>query len=384
MKQISLLAALLCLLLLTHCNTDNQEPSNHTLDKENNGTFDKDKLDKLLDLLNQNDKFMGTVALSHEGQVIYSKAIGYEDIENQTSSTNETKYRIGSTSKMFTATLVFKAIDDKKLNIDQTIDHYFPTIENAEKITVGNLLNHRSGIHSFTKDEAFWSYRTTYKSPQELLQIISSYESDFEPDSQREYSNSNYLLLSLMLEKLYDKSFSELLADQITTPLGLENTYYADGVNQLGNESNSYHYTSQWVKEEATNLSIPMGAGSMVSTPIDLNKFTEALFNEKIISKESLDLMTSTQDNLGMGIMPFPHKNKMGYGHGGHIDGFHTISIYYPEEKLAIALASNAIDYNLDFLTRDVLRCYFNEPFELPNFEFPEITASELEKYVGV
>jgi hypothetical protein len=82
--------------------------------------------------------------------------------------------------------------------------------------------------------------------------------------------------------------------------------------------------------------------------------------------------------------LPFSHIDKKGFGHGGHIDAFHSISVYFPQEKLAVAIASNAIDYNINVLLTDVLKCYFNEPFELPNFEHVEITASELEEYVGV
>lgn len=372
---------ILTVALLFSCGNKNDSTST---DQAFNTKAYNEKLDDLFDVLYQNNKFMGNVSLSHEGTVIYSKAIGFDDIESQKASAVETKYRIGSITKMITATLVFKAFEESKLDIDQTIEKYFPAIENANKITVGNLLNHRSGIPSFTKDGAFFDYRTENKSQEEMLEIISNYKSNFEPDSKNEYSNSNYFLLSQILEKIYNTSYKALLQEKITEPLALKNTYPGEKIAIDNNESYSYSFSDTWTEFPETDLSIAIGSGDIVSNPNDLNKFIEALFNEKIISKESLDVMTTIKDNYGMGILPFPHKDKAGFGHGGHIDGFHAISIYFPQEKLAVAITSNAIDYNLNNLVKDVLKCYFNEPFELPNFEHVEITASELEKYVGV
>ncbi len=361
-------------------NTSNSE---HVEKSLNTKTY-KNKLDDLFDVLHKNNKFMGNVTLSHDGTIIYSKALGYDDVENQKVSTIKTKYRIGSITKMFTATLVLKAIEENKLNINQTIDNYFLAIENANKITVGHLLNHRSGIPSFTKDKTFFDYRTEHKSQEEMLEIVTNYKSNFEPGSKNEYSNSNYFLLSQILETIYNTSYENLLLEKITKPLALKNTYLSNEVTIKNNESYSYTFSDKWVEFPETNLSIAIGSGDIVSNPSDLNIFIEALFNEKIISKESLDVMTTIEDNYGMGILPFPHKDKTGFGHGGHIDGFHAISIYLPQEKLAVAIASNAIDYNMDNLLTDILKCYFNEPFELPNFEHVEITGDELEKYVGV
>lgn len=99
------------------------------------------KLDSVFQTLEANNKFMGSIAISQNGQLIYSRAIGYADIETLKRASPESKYRIGSISKMFTSALVFKAIDENKLTLDKTIDAFFPSIENARKITIGNLLN---------------------------------------------------------------------------------------------------------------------------------------------------------------------------------------------------------------------------------------------------
>ncbi|KAA3620631.1 MAG: class A beta-lactamase-related serine hydrolase [Flavobacterium sp.] len=378
-NQIILLVVFIPLLF----SCGNKSESKHSEKALNEKSF-TNKLDDLFDVLHQNNKFMGNISMSHEGTVIYTKAMGYDDVENKKTSTIATKYRIASITKMFTATLVFKAIEEKKLSINQTIYTYFPAIENANKITISNLLNHRSGIPSFTKDETFFDYRTQYRSREEMLKIIANYKSNFEPDTSNEYSNSNYFLLSQILETIYNLPYEDIIQEKIIKPLGLTNTYSGGKINISNNESYSYSFSDKWTEFPETNLSIALGSGSIVSNPSDLNKFIVALFNEKIVSKEMLDVMTTIKDNHGMGIMPFNHKNKNGFGHGGHIDAFHSISVYIPQEKLAVTISSNAIDYNINSLLTDVLKCYFNEPIELPNFDHVEIAASELEKYVGI
>ena len=110
------------------------------------------KLDSLFNILEAKDKFMGSIAIAENGVPLYTRAIGKDDIESGRKSTVASKYRIGSISKMFTATLVFKAIEEGKIDIGQTIYSFFPDVENAKVITIGNLLNHRSGIHNFSSD----------------------------------------------------------------------------------------------------------------------------------------------------------------------------------------------------------------------------------------
>ena len=161
-------------------------------------TFDKDKLDLYFQTLENNNKWMGSVAVSENGKIVYTKSIGYSDFATKTRPTETTKYRIGSISKTFTSALVLKAAEENKLSLDTKISKFFPNIKNADKISIANLLNHRSGIHSFTDNENYLSWNTQKKSEKELLKIIEDGGSDFEPDSKADYSNSNYVLLSFI------------------------------------------------------------------------------------------------------------------------------------------------------------------------------------------
>ncbi|MFC3093464.1 serine hydrolase domain-containing protein [Alteromonas sediminis] len=370
---------LVAVVFLASCDGKGEGPS---VESGLEGKSFSSKMDHLFEEFYANNKFMGSVSVTQQGRDIYSSAFGYSDIDSQTLSNLGTKYRGGSITKMFTSALVLKAVEDKKLSLDMTVEHFFPSIVNAPKITIRQLLNHRSGIPSFTKDPVFWKVRTDNMSPASLLSLISEYQSNFEPDSSHEYSNSNYFLLSQILERVYQLSYAALLQREIAEPLALQNTY--SGQRTQNDQAYSYVYEDGWKRFPETDLSIAIGSGDIVTTPKDLNVFIRALFEEQIISADSLNKMTLIRDNVGLGLFPFSFKNINGFGHGGTIDGFHSISIYFPEEQLVVSIMSNAIDYNINTLFTHVLSMYFNEPFEFPNFDGVSITAKELEKYVGM
>ena len=383
---LRIIAISLCIqpCIVQKASSQTKDANKHKITHSEAYTLNTLKLDSLFNVLEENNKFMGSIALSQNGKVIYTKSVGFDDIETGKKSTINTKYRIGSISKMFTSALVFKAIEENKLSLNKTLKDYFPTIENSEKITIGNLLNHRSGIHNFTNDEKYLTYNTEPKTEKEMITIISGFKSDFEPNSKSEYSNSNYVLLSIILEKTYNSRFKDLIREKISKPLNLKNTYYGNTININNNESNSYNYTTNWTKETETDMSIPLGAGAIVSTPTDLTKFIETLFTEKIISKESLERMTVIIDGYGMGVFQFPFNGKKSFGHTGGIDGFSSFLSYFPNDSLSIALCSNGTNYDNNNIMIGALSCYFNDAFTIPTFEKIEISELDLEKYVGV
>ncbi len=348
-------------------------------------TFNKAKIDSLLDLLAAKDKSMGSLALFEDGKEIYTRAIGFSQIEPQIiMATPATKYRIGSISKMFTATLIFQLIEEGKLDLFATLDEFFPTIPNAQKITVANLLNHRSGIHNFTNDSSYLKWNTEPKTQSEMIAIIASYKSDFNPGAKTEYSNSNYILLGYIVEKLRHAPYNELLQKYICLKAGLESTYLGGKTDISKKESFSYKYNSKWEKQSETDMSIPHGAGAVVSTSSDLCKFILALFSNQLVSEVSRRSMMKITDGLGMGMMKFPFYEKEAYGHAGAIDGFNSMVGYFPEEKVAIAYCANGTVYSGNDIIIAALSAIFNKPFELPVFSSYQVTPAELDQYPGV
>lgn len=341
------------------------------------------KLDSLFFILESKDKYMGSIAIAENGKIIYAKSIGKDEITTNKKSTENSKYRIGSISKMFTSTLIFKAIEEKKLTLNQTIDRFFPNLENAKTITIGNLLNHKSGIHNFTSDEEYLKYNTQPKSEIEMMAVIEKGKSDFAPNAKNEYSNSNYVLLSYILEKIYKKPYKSILEKNIVKPLGLKNTFFGDKINLKNNEAYSYDFEDKWVKQTETDMSLPMGAGAVVSNPTDLTIFIKSLFDGKIINQKSLDLMNTFEGKFGFGIFKVPFYDKIGYGHTGGIDGFSSLLSYFPEEKLAITMTSNGNIYSNNNIAIAALSNFFNKPFTIPDFKELVLKTEDLDQYLG-
>jgi D-alanyl-D-alanine carboxypeptidase len=346
--------------------------------------LDKQRLDIYFQTLERNKKFMGSVAIAKEGKMLYAKAIGFSDVEKSEKADESSKYRIGSISKTFTAALVLKAVEEKKLALNQTIQKYFPTIKNADKITLTDLLYHRSGIHNFTDDESYLKWYTKPKTEAEMVAIIAAGGSDFTPDSKSDYSNSNYVLLSYVLEKAYNQPFHKILSNVIIQPLELNNTSFGGKIDGTKKECYSYKFTGNWEKEAETDPSIPMGAGAIVSTPTDLVKFMEALFNSnKIISPKSLEIMKTIKGEYGMGLFQVPFLDKKGFGHTGGIDGFSSVLCYFPEDKVAVALTCNGSNYSNNDIMIAMLSSVYGKQFSIPEFKTFDISSSDLDKYLG-
>jgi D-alanyl-D-alanine carboxypeptidase len=349
-------------------------------------SINKAKLDSLFETLSEHNLAMGSLTISVNGIVQYRKVIGYAYMDDyrKIPADFDTKYRIGSVSKMFTAVMIFQLVDEKKVNLDETIDKYFSKLPNANKITVGNLLNHRSGLHTYTEGTNYVNWMDKPKTHEELLKIISEKNVDFEPDTRAEYSNTNYLLLSYIIEKVERMSYAAVLNKRIIAKIGLPNTYYGRKIDSSLHESTSYkYYDNKWAKEKETDMSIHSGAGSIVSTPTDLVKFISALFSNKLVSVKSLGQMKALVDDYGMGMFPFRFDGKLGYGHGGKIESFSASLQYFPEKKLAIAYCTNGQVYAKDDILKVVQSICFNVPLTIPRFRYITLNPDDLEKLVG-
>lgn len=342
------------------------------------------KLDKLFDSLYHYNKFMGSVAIAQKGEVIYTKSVGFESISNGKKANTQTKYGIGSISKTFTSVLTHMAIENGLLSLETPLSKFYPKIKHSEKINISMLLNHRSGIHNFTNDyEEYMSYNTQAKSEDEMIKIIRKGGSEFKPDSKAEYSNSNYVLLSFILEKVYKQSYADLIQKRICIPLNLKNTLVRPSSGKCENCASSYGRSNDWDKSTVTHSSVPLGAGAIISTPSDLTKFSHALFHGDLVSKKSLESMMTLKDNYGKGLFSFPFEDKKSYGHTGGIDGFSSIFGDFVDQDYSFALISNGLNYDLNQIGILALSELFGKDWEIPNLATAEVESNVLEKYVG-
>ena len=346
--------------------------------------INRDSLNLFFKSLERNEKLMGRIEIYQKGHKGYSYSLGYSNLDFNLKSKKNTKYRIGSISKTITATLILKAVEEGKINLDQTINAFFPTINHAEKITITHLLNHHSGIHNFTNGVDFKNWYTSPKSASDMVSIISQKGSDFEPGIDAAYSNSNYVLLSYILEKIYNKKYTTILKEKIVKPLHLKHTQFGDKSIPFNKKTYSYNYEVHWNKANETAPSITMGAGGIVMSAYDLAIFIDALFKGEIISLETLDKMLEQIDGFGMGIFKATILEKEVYTHDGKIDGFNSIFYYIPSRKLTYVLLSNGENYILDNINQLVLKAIFNQSYSLPKINPYQINFTELAPYVGI
>lgn len=348
--------------------------------------FNTEKLDRFIEALSSRGLVNGSIAISQNGIVKYQRGIGYATMENdkKTATTKKTKYRIGSATKMFTAVMIFQLMEEGKIKPVDRLSSFYPGLPNADKITIQDMLYHRSGLHDYTRDTDFISWMDKPKSHEEMLNIIKEKGGDFEPGAKADYCNSNYLLLGYIIEKLDKTNYADAVKKRITSKLKLSDTYYGNPISLSNNESVSYKYgNGNWIKEKETDLTIHGGAGSLVSTPADLVQFINGLFAYKLVSKRSVAKMKTLVDEYGMGLFANKYGNEQSFGHNGRIEEFYSATWYFPNQNLAIAYCSNGILYPRQDLIEGVLKVCFNEPFVIPFTKANAIQSGDLDKYIG-
>lgn len=344
----------------------------------------KEKLGNYFDSLFVHHKVMGSFAIAEDNRPTFIKVVGFSDVEKKQKANVETQYRIGSISKMFTAVLMMKAVEEKKISLDKKLSDFYPEIPNADKITIENLLQHRTGIHNLTNEAEYWQYNTKPQTESSLVNIIKRYKSDFEPGSKYEYSNSNYILLGFILEKIYKKTYAELIKSKITKPLKLTLTEVGGKIDTSKNQAKSYEFTNgKYELSSETDMTIPIGAGNIISTPRDLLNFILGLEQGKLVKKESLEKMKNFVDDYGYGLLKVPFDKHWGFGHTGGIDKFSSALFYFPDLKVAVAFSTNQSDMDTNEISIKMIETAIGKDFEIPSFKTIEIPENELQKYSG-
>lgn len=347
--------------------------------------FGQHKPDEYFEHLLHHRKFMGSAAISFNDSIIYTKPVGYADAGTKKPLSADTRFRIGSVTKTFTAVLILQAIEEKKLALDDKLGYYYPSVKNAAAITIEQLLKHRSGIVNFTELDSTYKWEEGYHNREEFLAYISNRKSDFEPGTAYAYSNTNYVLLAFILEQVYQLPFDLILEKKICQPLGLKNTYYSFETDTARNEAISYNIQDRYIRNTRVNFSNHPGGGGMVSTAAEVNIFLSALFNGKLISPQSLETMLPvTKGAYGMGIQKLDFSSPNGYEHSGRIENYISEYWYFPKEKLGIVTLANAININISEINLVLLQYAYGTKPALPDFNrIPGFTDTAFSKLKG-
>lgn len=353
-------------------------------------TVDRARLDRFLERLLEKNQAMGELTIVRDGEPVYDRAFGFGQMTGAVKQplTAASRFRIGSITKMFTAIVIHQLAEEKRLNLSDRLEQFVPQIPNASKITIAQILGHRSGIHNVFGDPAQSPWAPDQPiSKADLLARIAKGPPDFEPDTMHRYSNSGYSVLGFVIEKVTGKAYEDVVQERIISRVGLRDTYVtAAPIDAAKGEALTYRaFADGWRQSNSENHpTIRFAAGSIVATTGDMVKLIRALFDGKLVSPASLELMKTQRDGDGMGMVTFTWEGRTFYGENGGDATTGAWIAYLPEEKLAIAYATNAKVYSVAEIMKGVAAIYYGRPFELPTFDQVEVSAGTLAKYVGV
>ncbi|WP_374661507.1 serine hydrolase [Inhella sp.] len=280
----------------------------------------------------------------------------------------EPVHRVGSISKTFTAVLALQLVEQGRLRLDEPVARWFPKLLDGSRITVEMLLRHRSGMGDVKDAPDFEAWSRLPRRMDELLTLIEGLPRAFPPGERADYNNSGYILLHRIVELAGGAPYDEQLATRITRPLGLGHTRMAT----QGDGQPSFRREGEvWLPVRATDPSVPVGAGALVSTPQELTRFIRALFGGRLLHPATLARMTQLQDGFGLGLMPLPKHGPwagQGFGHEGVIDGFRATLVHLPQQRLSAAVLLNAEHWPRDRLLHELLASRLQ-----PNWQAPDL-----------
>jgi CubicO group peptidase (beta-lactamase class C family) len=342
-------------------------------------------------------QFMGAVLVVRDGKTVLSRAYGMADLEQQIPHTLDTRFRIGSVTKQFTAAAILQLQDRGLLDVHASVKTYLPDYPN-DTITLHHLLTHTAGLPNFTSDPNYFEWM---QQPSTLGALIARFQDlplEFEPGSQYRYSNSGYVLLTQVIEMVSGQSYGDYMQDNLLTPLGMEDTGY-DQPSPVPGLAQGYRGNAQdYQTVPSTHPTTAQGAGGVYSTVGDLAQWNQALLGDvpeerTILSEAAIAAMTAPQVSLG--IAEAPHL-AYGYGlgvdtseqprilNGGGISGFVSSLLYLPIQDSTIVVLSNVESINPEQISEGLAAILLGESYALPQaLDAVTVEAAVLERYVG-
>jgi CubicO group peptidase (beta-lactamase class C family) len=300
------------------------------------------RMDALIAARVADKSFMGAVLVARGDEVLLSKGYGFANLEWSIPNTPTTKFRLGSITKQFTAAAILKLAEQGQLALEDPVKKHYPNAPASwDAITVFQLLTHTSGIPNVTSAPDFAQWKMHPSTPEQTLAHVRDKSLEFTPGARMSYSNSNYVLLGLLVERLSGKSYAEYLRASIFEPLGMNDSGYDVSAVILPQRASGYTAGAR-ANAPYTDMTVPHGAGGLYSTTEDLLRWTQGLFGGRLLEAESLEKMiTPHQSDYAFGVIVNAAGGRRSVSHGGGIEGFNTLLAYYPESKVTIAVLGN-------------------------------------------
>jgi len=335
-----------------------------------------------------------SVLVSQNGDIIYQKGFGYADIEKKIPVTPDTKFKIGSISKQFTAVAILKLQEEGKIKTEDKLSKYIPDFPRGNEVTIYQLLTHTSGIHDYNSTPNLDVTKPI--TPQALLDIIKKLPYDFNPGERYLYNNSGYFILGYIVAQLSGKTLSEYLNETFFKPLGMKNSGIYETNIVLNYEAQGYSMNGEKVKKaDFQEMSWALGVGSIYSTTKDLYKWNEAIFNWKVLSNATLKtaftqtvLNSGGKVDYGFGWFLITNRGFKFIQHSGGVSGFSAYLEHQPENNLTVCVLLNSLPspegihpiFNGQAISEFILQ----DKMEKQNIGVDTIVSENiLKKYVG-
>lgn len=299
---------------------------------------------------------------------------GFADLEQQVAASPSTLYEIGSITKQFTAAAVMRLVEAGRIRLDDSIATYIGDLPSPwRRVSVRQLLNHTSGIPSYTDIGERWLRRWREDMPTDSLVALTARDSMwFAPGTNWRYDNSGYVLLGVLLDHVTGEAFPTFVERKLVRPLGLVDTYYCDLNRVLPARAHGYDRDSTgWHHASYLSMTQPYSAGALCSTVDDVARWNVLLAGGKVVSPSSYRLMTTPQGaaqshSYGFGLVADTLGGRRMIGHNGGIPGFSSANGFFPDDTLSVTVLTNTSSWGPDSLFRNVARAALGVPLVRP------------------
>jgi D-alanyl-D-alanine carboxypeptidase len=304
-----------------------------------------------------------SVAVARGDELVYSKGHGKAELEFGALADERTLFRIGSITKQYTAAAIVKLAEEGKLAIDDPLVEHLGDYPASEELTLRHLLTHTGGVPSYTGLGPPWeAHRSHELADEELVALFKDLPLEFAPGERWNYSNSGYYLLGMVVAEVSGKPYARSLEETFFTPLGLERTRYDSNSDVIPNRAQGYAFEGgRHHNDGLIGMSQPGAAGALLSTAGDLVRWQQALVSGRVVSGESYAEMTLSymltdgrETNYGMGLQLDTLAGQRCVWHGGGIDGFNSVLLYWPDAELHVAVISSSERLRADALGLEI------------------------------
>ncbi len=331
------------------------------------------KFDAMLSTLFKAGAPGAAVLVARSERVIYSRAFGVANMELNVPLQAGSVFKIGSITKQFTAVAILQLAEQGKLGLQDDITRFIPDYPTGgRRITIEHLLTHTSGVWNYSSMEDTPKRGAVDFTPVEMIDRFKNQPMRFDPGTKWEYSNSNYVLLGAIIEKITGMTYGDYLAEKIFKPAGMYNSLYASDIRLVTNRADGYSMSEDGVVNAAyLSMTQPYAAGSILSTVEDLFRWKQALRSGKLIGRDTLQkawtrskLADGTETSYGYGWRMGYIQESRSLWHGGWINGFFTMALYLPDEDVFVAVLSNCDTDSPDDVVARLAALAIGRPYE--------------------